>query len=31
VGSTPEQYATHLRDESARIAKTAKAANITLE
>ncbi len=31
VGSTPEQYATHLRDESSRIAKTAKAANITLE
>jgi tripartite-type tricarboxylate transporter receptor subunit TctC len=31
VGSTPEQYAAHLREESARIAATAKAAGITLD
>ncbi len=31
VGSTPEQYAAHLRDESTRIAATAKAAGITLD
>ena len=30
VGSTPEQYAAHLRDESTRIAATAKAARVAL-
>ncbi len=31
IGGTPEQYATQLRQESALIAKIAKAANITLD
>lgn len=31
VGSTPEQYAAHLRDESARYARLIKAAGIKLE
>lgn len=31
VGSTPEQYATHLREESARYARLIKAAGIKLE